>query len=73
MTQEQTLAKEWCLQTLPKPLDTIKTISLDKSASTLHGVWQYGGWTLVASAFYRCQHRFQLVVFYLAFFSYFQL
>jgi hypothetical protein len=45
-TQKQTFVKECCLQTLPKPLDTIKTISFDKSASTLHGVWRYWGMTL---------------------------
>jgi hypothetical protein len=33
-TQKQTFVKECCLQTLPKTVNTIKTISFDKSAST---------------------------------------
>ena len=59
-TQKQTFVKKCSLQTLQKPFYTIKTIPFDKSACIQHGVWQYGGWTLLASAFYRYQLRFQL-------------
>jgi hypothetical protein len=45
-TRQQTFV-ECCLQMLPKPLDTIKTIPFNKSASTLlHRVWRYWGRTL---------------------------
>ena len=49
-TQKPTFVKECCLQTLPKPLDTIKTIPFDKSACIQQGVWRYWGRTLLSSS-----------------------
>lgn len=45
LTQLNRFVKLCCLQTIPKPRHTIKTIPLDKSASTLHGVLRYAGLT----------------------------
>ena len=46
-TRQRTFVKECCLQTPPKPLDTNKTNSFDKSASTLQGFVQLDGNTII--------------------------
>ena len=73
-TQKQTFVKECCLQTLPKPIDTIKTIPFDKSASIQQGVCQNTGGRKLSSTF--CNSivlHIGLDIYYLAFVCYLHL